>query len=45
MTSAAMPNIISAKIPHTTQDIASKDTSVILNWLNWLSLWRFEFVT
>ncbi len=24
-----------------TQDIASKDTSVLLNWL---SLWRFDFV-
>jgi len=39
-----MPNITSATIPNATQGIASNDTSVMLNWLNWLSLWRFDFV-
>ncbi len=41
MASAAMPNINSAKIPNATQDITSKNTSVMLNWL---SLWRFDLV-
>ncbi len=41
MASAAMPNINSAKIPNATQDITSKNTSVMLNWL---SLWQFDFV-
>ncbi len=36
-----MPNINSTKIPNATQDIAFKDTFVLLNWL---SLWRFDFV-
>jgi len=39
--SAAITNINIAKIPNAIQDIASKDTSVLLNWL---SLWRFDFV-